>query len=93
MDTTYSDRRKYRRHNKNAPGQIVRLSRGVQIGAIVRCLVVNISRGGALIYSESDVTAPEFYLELDTEPGNLRLCSVVRRVGDSDRRCSVEFVI
>jgi hypothetical protein len=30
---------------------------------------------------------------LDTEPGNLRLCSVVRRVGDSDRRLSVEFVI
>jgi PilZ domain len=91
MDTIYSDRRKYRRQNRNAPGQIIRLSRGVQIGATVRCLVINISRGGALIDFESDVTAPEFYLELDTEPGKLRLCSVVRRV--SDKRLSVEFVI
>ena len=40
----------------------------------------------------SGYDSPEFCLELDTEPGNLRLCSVVRRVGDSDRRLGVELV-
>ena len=91
MDTIYSDRRKYPRHKLNAPGQIVHLSRGVRLGTPVKCLVNNISRGGAVVYAESDVTASEFYLELDTEPENLRLCSVVRRV--NDRRLRVEFVI
>jgi PilZ domain len=87
----YSDKRKDVRVEINAPGKIVRLN-GLHLAKSVNCVVINISEGGALIHAESPVTDQEFYLELDGDPNNLRLCSVLRRL-HSSKYIGVRFVM
>ena len=91
MDTTYSDKRKYTRFAVNALGTIIRISRGLRIGKTISCNIIDISEGGAYIDAQSPVTDTEFYLGRNTEPGHLRLCSVVRRVFKD--KMGVQFVV
>ena len=94
MNTNYNDKRQNVRNEIIAPGQIIYLSRGLRLGKTVRCMVINVSARGALICAETDVTAPEFYLEFSTEPGTLRLCKVVRKLNDKKHgvQLGVQFV-
>ena len=62
--------------------------RGLRIKATIKCTVIDVAEGGALIEPISMVVANEFYLELDKDPGKLRSCSVVRRDG---RKLGVKF--
>src|ERR1700677_2819527 len=77
------DRRKDVRAVIDAPGKIIRLN-GLHLAKTIRCTVLNISDSGALIYAEAPVTDQEFYLELDSESSNLRLCSAIRRLNNSN---------
>jgi c-di-GMP-binding flagellar brake protein YcgR len=83
MFDMYRDRRKDVRAVINAPGKIVRLN-GLHLAKTIRCTVVNISEAGALIRAEAPIADQEFYLELDSESSNLRLCSVLRRLHNSN---------
>lgn len=79
MNTIYVDKRKNERMEINTPGKIIRL-RGLRLARSISCVVINISEGGALIQADVPVADAEFYLELNSELGSLRLCSVVRRL-------------
>jgi PilZ domain len=79
MVDMYSDKRRYARVEIKAPGTIIRLN-GLRLAKIMSCTVIDISEGGALIQTKAPVTDQEFYLELDSEPGNLRSCFVLRRL-------------
>jgi hypothetical protein len=78
-----SDRRRDVRVVINAPGKIIRLN-GLHLAKTIWCTVVNISESGALIHAEAPVPDQEFYLELDSEASNLRLCTVLRRLHNSN---------
>ena len=90
MFDMYNDRRKDVRVEINAPGKIIRLN-GLHLAKIISCTVLNISESGAFIHAEAPVTDQEFYLELDGEASNLRLCSVLRRLHNSNY-IGVQFV-
>jgi len=79
MDTMHSGMRKYARADINSLGKIIRLN-GLRLAKNISCTVINISEGGALIHADAPVSDPEFYLELNSEPSRLRLCSLVRRL-------------
>jgi hypothetical protein len=86
-DNAYAGRRKHPRQEVNVPGHIIQLNEGSRLGSLIRCNVVNFSEIGALVqidprvHIDSRLLEREFYLELNAEPGNLRSCSVVRRLG------------
>jgi hypothetical protein len=82
MNENDNDKRQYARDEIISPGRIIYPSLGSRLGKTVRCIVVNVSETGARICAESDVTASEFYLEFNTEPGTSRLCKVVRKIND-----------
>ena len=90
MDYNGSESRRSPRLEINAAGTIILVSHGLRIGKVVKCLVINISDTGAFIHTDSPVNHPEFYLELNREPGRLRLCSLVRR---QDNKIGVQFVV
>jgi len=66
------------------------ITRGLRVKDEIRCVIVDISEGGAQLATASRIDCEEFYLEMDEAPGTLRLCSVVRRVNDS--RVGVRFI-
>jgi len=88
FDMAYAERRRHPRQEVNVPGHIIQLTEGLRLGELIRCNVVNISEIGALIqidprvHIDSRLLEREFHLELNAEPGNLRSCSVVRRLGN-----------
>ena len=79
----YSDKRRYVRIEVNAPGKIITL-KGLHLARSFRCTVVNVSEGGALIHTDIPVVEEEFYLELYDGLSDLRLCSVIRRLHNSN---------
>ncbi len=90
MATRYVERRRSPRVEINASGKLILLTHGLRIKESIKCTVIDISQGGALIEAVSTVGDQEFYLEIDNDPGNLQLCSVVRRL--SDRTVGVKFI-
>jgi hypothetical protein len=83
MFNVSGDRRKDARVEIDAPGKIIRLN-GLHLAKAISCVVLNMSEIGALIHADTPVADQEFYLELDSESSNLRLCSVVRRFNCSN---------
>ena len=90
MGTWYIEQRKWPRLEVNAPGKIVMVTRGLRVGQEIKCVIVDVSIGGAQLIAAAPIGDEEFYLEMDEAPGTLRLCSVVRRVNDT--RVGVKFV-
>ena len=90
MRTWYVEQRKWPRVEIDAPGKIIMISRGLRVRREVACIVLDISAIGAQLSATSPVDDNEFYLEMDSAPGALRLCSVVRRINDS--RFGVRFI-
>jgi hypothetical protein len=83
MVDMYGDKRRDARVEINAPGKIITLN-GLHLARNISCTVVNISESGALIHADAPVSDQEFYLELYNGSSNLRLCSVIRRLHNSN---------
>jgi hypothetical protein len=84
------EKRRWPRVEINASGKLILITDGLRIKQSVKCAIIDVSQGGALIDAHSTVSDLEFYLEIDTDPGRLLLCSVVRRL--NDRRMGVRFI-
>lgn len=90
MSTSYYiDRRRSPRVEINAFGKVTTVGRGLRIAKTVRCKIIDISLGGALLEIDSDQIEDSFYLEMDSEPENRATCNVVRKMGN---RVGVKFI-
>jgi hypothetical protein len=90
MPKWYVEERRTPRIEINASGRLILVSPRLRLKDNVSCTVVNVSADGALIEASSGVGADEFYLEIDSQPGKLQSCRVVRRQGGN--RIGVKFI-
>ena len=86
----YIERRRWPRVEINALGRISTVSRGLRLAAnTMRCKIIDISQGGALLEISSEKIEDTFYLEMDADPDYRATCNVVRRMGN---RVGVKFI-
>jgi len=90
MVSWYVEQRRHPRVTINATGKLIAISQRLRLKKSIACTVVDISAGGALIDAASTIDDEQFYLEIDGDPGKLRSCLVVRRLGAN--RVGVKFV-
>jgi hypothetical protein len=71
-------------------GRISTVSPGLRLAEnTMRCKIIDISQGGALLELSSSEIEDNFYLEMDDDPDYRATCNVVRRMGN---RVGVKFI-